>query len=161
MLEGINDSKKHYFVWTIVTLLIFFVPIIVAYFLTKYLPSEIIDEFEQIAVGSPDSLLSKYEDLLGYLLLYAIATLPIGIAVKKLYFEGKYIHIPNPKVVSIFEQDFGKVLIAGFQVIWCEILAVIDFIILCFNALLCVLTGMVIFPYHLVSGIVLMCKKSI
>ena len=147
MIENLNDSKKHYLIWSIVTIVIF-----LALFLT------LMFAVEKPANDTPLTISGHgfSYTFLSFICSYLIATFPIGFYIRRKVMHG-YIHVPTEEI-KIREEN---TLVAFFRLIKCEILAVINLILLVFYLLASALFGLVMFPYHLISGGVFFATKKI
>lgn len=148
MITGITDSKKHYFIWNIVTiaifsLLFFGVPLIME---AASLDADMSGSRESFGIGISDVLL--------YLLMcYVIATYPMGFFVRRKFMK-KYIHVPTEQIK--ISESFRNPFVGSFRLIKCDILAAVDLILLVFYLVVSALVGIVIYPYQLISGLILL-----
>ena len=133
MISGLNDSKKHYFIWTAVTVAIFAVVFALSWGTT-----------------------GDYPKYFAGLLAYCVATIPIGFFVRRKYLHW-YVHVPTEKI-KIFEANI-VVALYRLTVVW--VLAAFNLALLWFYLGVSFLFGFVLFPYHLISGIVFMLQKKI
>lgn len=154
MITGITDSKKHYFIWNIVTIAIFSA---LFFGLPLLLGAASSDNY---SLAPSDTLqvfgitFSEGELYLLYALLcYAVATFPMGFFVRRKFMK-KYIHVPTEQIK--ISESFRNPFVAFFRLIKCEILAAVDLILLVFYLVVSALVGIVIYPYQLISGLILL-----
>ena len=151
MIEGINDSKAHYFVWLIVTLL-----------LIGFLFTIVILGGDELAA----SFKVKAFKLESWMLLigaYAIAVFPIGFAVRRKFFKF-YITFPrifHNSVREDYEAATNNPIGTFFRMIAFDIVLALNIVLIVLKLAVSVPVGMVIYPYHVISGIVFMTQKKI
>lgn len=152
MIQGLTDTKKHFFIWNIVTIAIFSA---LFFGLPLLLGAASSDNY---SLAPSDTLqifgitFSEGELYLLYALLcYAVATFPMGFFVRRKIMK-KYFHIPTEDI-KIFESN---ILLAFFRVVKCQVLLAINLILLAFYLTASAVIGIVIFPYQLISGVILM-----
>lgn len=151
MIEGINDSKTHYFVWLFVTLFI-----MGALFAFVILGGDQLSELFTIKGY-------KIEGWMRYLCAYAVAVFPIGFAVRRKFMR---FWIPFPRIFhrtvrEDVEEAVNNPIVVLFRLFAFDIVLVLNIFIICLKLAVSVPVGMVIYPYHVISGIVLMAKKEI
>ena len=148
MIEGLNDSKKHFFVWTIVTLTLFALLFGGCYFVNKYT-----NVFSELFTKTE---ISFSVNLAFALAAYTLSTFPLGIFVRRKVMK-RYVHVPTEQI-KISEKN---VAVAFFRLIKCQVLAIVDLVLLCFYIIASFLFGIVMFPYHVISGIVFLIGRKI
>lgn len=158
MINGLNDSKKHFFVWAIVTIVLFIGFSIGIQCLFSYL----VKSGELDAATETVEIMGKQfsSNLLIGAFLYVIACLPMGWFVRS-KFMCWFVHIPTEKIRYRYNDVANNPIVSFFILMWCWILLFFNAALLLFYICFSIITGIVIFPYHIISGIILMCKKKI
>ena len=149
MIEGLNDSKKHFFVWGIVTIVIF-----LALFIAGLVLANSYGGWKEELVEIAGRKFSG--TLLVILFMYQFSTFPMGFYVRRKVMR-RYIHVPTEEI----KINESNTILAFFRLVKCEILAVINLGLLCFYLSASILFGIVLFPYHIISGIVFLIQKKI
>ena len=151
MIKNINDSKKHFFVWTIVTIVIFVATMIGGNALFQWASEESGEEIPQLA------------KTLLYVCAYAVATFPIGFAVRRKFMHW-YMPMRSPSVGTVkddYIEGRDHPLRAIFRFIRFDFALLFDLVLLAFYCAVSLVIGLFIFPYHITSGIVFLCQKKI
>ncbi len=147
MVKGINSSKKYYFIWLSVFLVLFFGLMIG---MTVW------------ANKAPDLFNNKTVKLIClYALPYLIATLPMGITIRRRFMHW-YAYVPTDEL----DLDFNifsivAVIRAGSRLFKCLFLSFFNSLLLLFYLIVAIIIGIFFTPYFIISGIVLIVKKKI
>jgi len=151
MIENINDTKKHYFVWLIVTVVIF----ALAYFggneLLKWAAEESGEEIPALAT------------VLCVAAAYAVAVFPMGFSVRRKFMYW-YMPMRSPSVGTVrgdYAEGYNNPIRTLFRFFRFDFALVFDLVLLAFYCVASLVIGIVIFPYYLISGIVFLCLKKI
>ena len=142
MIDGINDSKKAFFIWTIVFLVLFIGLCVTWTVLNNNSPVE-----EQLA---PDVMKMFYAGS------FLFACLPMGWAVRR-RISTWYAHIPTEEI-QVFETNL---VVAIFRLAKCSILLGFDIALFVLYTAFAIVAGPIMVLYTIISGIIFMCTKKI
>ena len=142
MISGINDSKKAFFIWTIVFLVLFIGLCVTWTVINNNSPIE-----EQLA---PDVMKMFYAGS------FLFACLPMGWAVRRKIVTW-YAHIPTEEI-QVFETNL---VVALFRLAACTFTFALDVALFGIYTAFAIVAGPIMMLYTIVTGIVFMSTKKI
>ena len=142
MIDGINNSKKAFFIWLIVFVVLFVGLCVTWTVLNNNSPAE-----EQLA--------PKYMNMF-YAGSFLFACLPMGWAVRR-KFASRYVHVPTEEI-KVFETNL---VVALIRLIKCTVLAAIDIALFAIYTAIAIILGPIMNLYAFITGIVFMVTKKI
>ena len=142
MIDGINSSKKAFFIWLALFLVLFIGLSVTVTVLDNSYP--------------PEERSTQTQMMILYLASFIIACLPIGWATRRRLVRW-YAHIPTDEI-KIFETNL---VLALFRLIKCSFLLGLNLVIFALYTAFAIVAGPFINLYAIISGIVFMCQKKI
>lgn len=151
MIPGINNSKKSFFIWTIITTVL-----IAGLLILVQVDKENWGIAKEIISQIPKTIIPKKVSrvLIRTVLPILLATLLIGVGFKVLIIKPHYLHIPTEKLHA-FSPDSIYYLIKIY------INLIIDVIIFALSFVFSLLIGPFVYVYTVISGIILLITKKI
>ncbi len=143
MIQGFNSSKKSYFIWLAVFLVLFVALAGVLLYLSS---------------SSGEAPANIGEWLILFAAAHLVASFPIGFALRRRYLHW-YAHIPTEDL-KIQVSDVNLIP-AIFSLVKCEFFTVLDLVLLAFYLVASAVIGVFFAPYLIVSGIIFIIKGRI
>ena len=142
MIDGINNSKKAFFIWLIVFVVLFVGLCVTWTVLNNNSPAE-------------EQLTPKYMNMF-YTGSFLFACLPMGWAVRRKMVSW-YAHVPTEEI-RVFETNL---VVALFRLIKCTVLFALDVSLFAIYTSVAIIIGPFMNLYAFITGIIFMITKKI